>query len=450
MPIGRHGVERLGSIAAGRDDAMTRWLYSLLMWLAQPLLRLKLRHRARQEPGYAQHMAQRFGFYTRAEVAWGRPAAQAPVVWVHAVSLGETRAAGVLIERLRARIPDMRLLLSHGTDTGRQQGLALLRDGDLQVWQPWDSRAAVARFLANFRPAIGLLMETEVWPNLSAACARSGVPLCLVNARLSEKSLHKALRVAWLARPAYQALRAVWAQTEADAQRLRVLGAPVQEVLGNIKFDSGFDAAQWQRGQDLRRLLGRPVLMFASSREGEEDMLLQALRAWPVAQRRRVQWLLVPRHPQRFDEVANLFAAAGFSVARRSQWTDAMPAPADIWIGDSLGEMAFYFGMSDMALLGGSFARLGGQNLIEAAACACPVLMGPHTYNFSEAAQLALHAGAAFELGDISAALQLGLQLVDAPDRLQAARGAALNFANAHRGAALRTADAVCELLRSK
>jgi 3-deoxy-D-manno-octulosonic-acid transferase len=429
---------------------MTQWLYSLLMWLAQPLLRLKLRHRARREPGYAQHMAQRFGFYTQAEVAWGQAVAQAPLVWVHAVSLGETRAAGVLIERLRAQIPHMRLLLSHGTDTGRQQGLALLHEGDLQVWQPWDSRAAVARFLANFRPAIGLLMETEVWPNLSAACARSGVPLCLVNARLSEKSLHQALRVAWLAQPAYQALRAVWAQTDADAQRLRVLGAPVQGVLGNIKFDSGFDPAQWQRGRELRRLLGRPVLMFASSREGEEAMLLQALRAWTAAQRQRVQWLLVPRHPQRFDEVANLFAAAGYSVARRSQWTDEMPVPADIWIGDSLGEMALYFGMSDLALLGGSFAPLGGQNLIEAAACACPVLMGPHTYNFSEAAQLALLFGAAFALADIAAAMQLGLQLLDAPERLQAAREAALNFAKAHRGAAQRTADAVCELLRSQ
>lgn len=431
---------------------MVRALYSFCMWLAQPLLRRKLLRRGRDEAGYRVAPEERFGTYAMPAPPPGS------LIWVHAVSLGETRAAAPLIARLRERLPGMRLLLTHGTATGRAEGAALLREGDIQVWQPWDTQAAVRCFITHFRPRIGILMETEIWPNLVAGCAAMGVPLVLANARLSEKSLRHTQRLAWLARPAYRALAAVWAQTAADAQRLASLGAAAPAVLGNIKFDASPSAAQLAQGRVWRRAAGRPVVMLASSREGEERLLLQALQQFKaVALENKaqsasdliangIQWLIVPRHPQRFDEVADLVAAQGLSVSRRSAWGD-MPVPADVWLGDSLGEMALYYGLSEVALLGGSFAPLGGQNLIEAAACGCPVVMGPHTFNFLEAAELALSAGAARREGSLPDALSAaqGLVLDDAGRAEMAA--AATRFAAAHRGATEKTAAAVLALL---
>lgn len=417
-----------------------RAAYTLLAWLARPLVRRKLVRRGRQEPGYLVAVEERFGAYDMAPLP-----ADGRTLWVHAVSLGETRAAAVLLQRLRARWPQMRLLLTHGTATGRAEGAALLREGDVQVWLPWDTPAVVQRFLDHFRPRLGILLETEVWPNLAAACERSGVPLVLANARLSDKSLRSAQRLAWLAGPAYRSLAAVWAQTQDDATRLARLGAPVQGVYGNLKFDATPDGEQVARGRAWRAALGRPVIMFASSREGEEAELLRCLRQVGEAAR-AVQWLIVPRHPQRFDEVAALITAQGYSLARRSQW-GAQPTlidqSADVWLGDSLGEMALYYGLSDAALLGGSFAPLGGQNLIEAAACGCPVLMGPHTFNFDEAASLAEESGAALRCAALEPAVAQALALVQEPGRQQVMAAAASRFAQAHRGATERTCQAL-------
>jgi 3-deoxy-D-manno-octulosonic-acid transferase len=443
---------------------MTRSLYTLLMWLAQPLLRRKLARRGLQEPLYLQAVEERFGHYSGM-----RPPADGHTVWVHAVSLGETRAAALLVARLRERLPGMRLLLTHGTATGRAEGARLLQEGDLQSWNPWDTPAAVAHFLDHFRPRMGILMETEIWPNLAAACARSGVPLVLANARMSEKTWRLTQRLAWLARPAYRSLAAVWAQTQDDAVRLASLGASVQGVFGNIKFDANPDSAQLVRGRAWHDRAGRPVLMFASSRDGEENTLLRLLASCrsdvpvnssqPTADSavNRVQWLIVPRHPQRFDEVASLIEQHGFPVSRRSRWLDGPPAASEamgahqsIWLGDSLGEMALYYSLSDVALLGGSFEPLGGQNLIEAAACACPVVMGPHTFNFRQAAELAEAAGAALRVADLAQALLTALALVQDRSRLQAARHAADAFASAPRGATGRLVNAIVQLLDSR
>jgi 3-deoxy-D-manno-octulosonic-acid transferase len=427
---------------------MIRQLYAWGMWLAQPLVRRKLHRRAVDEPRYGHAIEQRFGHYGVQLVGLdaARPQA-APTggkrVWVHAVSLGETRAAAVLVEALRQQIPGMRLLLTHGTATGWEQGTSLLREGDVQVWQPWDTPAAVRRFLQHFQPHMGLLMETEVWPNMVAACAEAHVPLCLVNARMSEQSQRKAQQLRWLSRDAFAGLRMVLAQTEGDAVRLRALGATVQAVTGNVKFDATPDAAMLARGRSWRTSSSQSVLMFASSREGEEQMLIDALRRQPALP---VQWLIVPRHPQRFDEVAQLFEAAGYSVSRRSSWADA-PQPADVWLGDSLGEMSLYFGLADMALLGGSFAPLGGQNLIEAAASSCPVLMGPHTFNFAQAAEMAEEAGAALRCTDLEAALCKALATLSDAPALAHARHTALAWSQAHRGATQRTVEALRELI---
>lgn len=454
---------------------MVRALYSLLVWLAQPLLRRKLARRAVAEPGYAVAVEERFGRYTL-------PPDQGRV-WIHAVSLGETRAAAILLERLRAQTPGLRLLLTNGTATGRAEGEKLLRPGDMQVWQPWDTPGAVARFLNQFRPRIGILMETEVWPNLAAACAARSIPLVLANARLNALSLAKAQRLGWLSRPAYRSLAAVWAQTDVDADRLRALGAPVQGVFGNLKFDAAPDTALLEKGRAWRAARGCPVILLASSREGEEVQFLKEISAHASVKRSQfainceiseascdVQWLIVPRHPQRFDEVAALIVQSGFAVSRRSGWGVAPPlamnpspgrAPdasassggslgvrASVWLGDSLGEMALYYGLADIALLGGSFAPLGGQNLIEAAACGCPVLMGPHTFNFAQAAELAKASGAARETADMAAAVQQAVAACSDPARQRAAAGAALAFASAHRGAAARTSDALLALIQ--
>ena len=437
-------------------------LYSLALRCLQPLMLRKLRRRALAESGYGIAPQERLGDYTCAATAPGDQ-----VVWVHAVSLGEAIACAPLVYALRTLLPGMRLLLTHGTATGRAQGQKLLNPGDVQVWQPWDTPDAVNKFLTHFKPVIGLLVETEIWPNLVAQCQARDIPLCLVNARLSEKSLRQARRMAWLARPAYRGLRAVWAQAPADAQRLAALGAPVQGVLGNFKFDAQPDPTKLAQGQRWRAAQGRPVICFAISREGEEALFLTVLKqkqAVALVERAGaapdliadVQWMIVPRHPQRFDEVVDLCAAQGFVPSRRSQWGSEGPpvphGPADavpsIWIGDTLGDMPLFYGLSDVALLGGSFAPLGGQNLIEAAACGCPVVMGPHTFNFAQAAELSLEAGAAWRVSDMAAAVDRALHVVGNPAQQQAAASKASDLAGAHQGAARRTAEAVQALLQ--
>ena len=426
---------------------MLRAIYSALMWAMQPLPRRKLRRRGVQEPGYLDHIAERFGHYTQARPEGG------PVVWVHAVSLGETRAAALLLEALRHRVPQMRLLLTHGTATGRAAGAALLRDGDVQVWQPWDTPGIVRRFLQHFRPDLGVVLETEIWPNWVAQAQRAHMPLVLVNARLSDKTLRQALRLKPLSVPAYRGFTAVLAQTPDDRDRLLQLGAPVQGVFGNLKFDARPNPRLLAQSLAWREGLQRPVVLLASSREGEEQMWLDALQALSQWQSvHDVHWLVVPRHPQRFDDVATLLQSQGWSVSRRSAWSEQGPAldeadaPAGmptVWLGDSLGEMDLYYDLADVALLGGSFAPLGGQNLIEATACGCPVVMGPHTFNFAEAAELAEQAGAAIRVVDMAEGVAMALHLAHSAQEENAHVQACLEFSAQHRGAAARTAQAL-------
>lgn len=423
-----------------------RAVYSALAWAAQPLLRRKLKRRAVAEPGYGVAVPERFGHYSPADVGHeGR----GQWIWIHSVSLGETRAAAILIQALRERLPNMRLLLTHSTATGREEGAKLLHAGDLQVWLPWDSLRATRSFIEQFRPAVGVLMETEIWPNLIAACANAGIPLTLANARLNAKSEAGALKIGPVSRPTYGALAAVWAQTEDDAKRLRNVGAQVSAVLGNLKFDVQPDEQQMSRAAVWRQRLQKPVLLFASSREGEEVLLLEQLKKQSALQ--AAQWLIVPRHPQRFDEVSKLIADTGFAVSRRSQWVDGTPEQdGAIWLGDSLGEMPLYYGLASAALMGGSFAPLGGQNLIEALACGTPVVLGPNTFNFSQASELAVEAGAALRSADMAAAAADALALVSDTDRLNTVRQHAHTFMQQHRGAAGATADAIVRLLNTK
>ncbi len=431
----------------GRTDPPTgpsalaaRFAYATLLAFLAPAYVVKLWWRGRAEPLYRSAIGERFGVY--------RAAAPAGSLWIHAVSLGETRAAAALIAALRAARPGVRLLLTHGTATGREAGRALLRDGDVQAWLPYDAPLVVARFFEHFQPALGVLMETEVWPGLLLEAQRREVPMILANARLSARSARKGRRLDALLRPAVDSLALVLAQSTADAERLRLAGASDVAVAGNLKFDMTPDASGLARGRMWRRALGRDVVLAAVTREGEEAALLAAWRRVPAP---RPLLLVVPRHPQRFDEVAALVAAAGFSLARRSGWGDDFPAPArdaDVWLGDTIGEMALYYALARVALLGGSFAPLGGQNLIEAAACGCPVVMGPHTFNFAQAAELALAANAALRVTDIEAAVTTALACIAANADV-AMSAAALEFAARHRGAAARTAARIVEWLEA-
>jgi 3-deoxy-D-manno-octulosonic-acid transferase len=416
---------------------IARALWSLVLRLVLPLVFVRLWWRGRREPGYRLAWRERLGL---------GPASEPGAVWLHAVSLGETRAAGALIDALRALQPDLRLLLTHGTATGREAGRVSLRAGDRQCWLPYDTPGAVRRFLRRHRPRVGVLMETEVWPNLIVQAVRRGVPMVMANARLSVRSARKGRRLSALMKPAAEQLTLVLAQSHDDAVRMREAGARHVEVCGNLKFDMTPDPALVTRGHDWRRALARPVVLMASSREGEEPPLLEAWRTQALP---RPLLLLVPRHPQRFDEVSEMARAAGFTLARRSGWgdaPDAAAAEADVWLGDSMGEMPLYYACADVALLGGSFAPLGGQNLIEAAACACPVVMGPHTFNFEQAAEGALAERAALRVADLAQGVSQAIDLASDPQRAWWSQRA-LAFANLHKGAARRMAERIVQVM---
>ena len=391
---------------------MLRQLYSLAWLLALPLVALRLWWRGRKEPGYRQHWRERFGMY-----------AAAPgdsLIWLHAVSVGETRAAEPLLTALLAAHPQASILLTHMTPTGRETGRTLFAHHGarvLQCYLPYDLVWLVQRFLRHFSPRLCILMETEVWPNLMYACERAAVPVALVNARLSERSMRRGRKMASLMSDAARRITLVAAQTQHDAERIRALGALQVHVTGSIKFDVAVPPAMQELGQRLRHWIGaRPVLLCASTREGEEALLLPELKAMLQASPASPPsssiisiapaslpplLLLVPRHPQRFDEVADLLMQHGLQVQRRSdlgsiQMQEQALSPAvQVLLGDSMGEMFAYIAACDLAFIGGSLLPLGGQNLIEACALGKPVLIGPHTFNFLEVTELALAAGAA-------------------------------------------------------
>ncbi|MBI3370376.1 MAG: 3-deoxy-D-manno-octulosonic acid transferase [Betaproteobacteria bacterium] len=403
-----------------------------MVWLALPFALLRLLLRARREPRYRQHVRERFGIHSQP--------ADRPVIWVHAVSLGEARASLPLARALLARHPDAMLLATCMTAAGREAlEQAWGRDARI-VWLPWDTPSAVRRFLAFFRPRLAVLMETEVWFNLVAGCKAHGVPVVLANARMSEKSAHGYAMFGALSTPAFSALDAVCAQGEADARRLRALGARSVEVHGNLKFDLLPDSAKAAEGARLKRLLGvRPVLLAASTREGEEAALLDAL-----GQRAAKGHLLVivPRHPRRFDEVADLVTRRGLALARRSAAGEGN-AQTEVLLGDTMGEMALYFALADVVVMGGSVLAYGSQNLIEPLAQGVPVVLGPSDYNFSEASVAAREAGAAVQAVDAAGVIDAALSLLADEPRRRHMGQAGMALCAAHRGATARQLEVI-------
>ena len=409
--------------------------YRLLLWLAFPFVIARLWWRGRTEPGYGQHAGERFGFYGNSP--------RKPVIWLHAVSVGEIRAAEPLLRALQLRHPECEILVTQMTATGRAAVLQLFGEGVRVAWLAYDYPSAVRRFLRHFRPRLGIIMETEIWFNLVNECRRRGVPLVLANARMSEKSARSYALVAPLVRTALRHLGAVAAQTAEDAQRFRSLGAGAVEVTGNLKFDVEPAPGSEALAAEFRRWFGsRRVLLAASTREGEEELLLDALEENFLG---NTLLVIVPRHPQRFDAVARLLSARQLRFARRSANAPLDPG-CDFVLGDSMGEMAAYYRACDMAFIGGSLLAYGGQNLIEACAAGVPVLIGPYTYNFAQAAESAVAAGAAVRVRAAGEAIrQARLLSQDAGLRERMGR-AGVAFCAVHRGASARTL-AICERL---
>ena len=378
----------------------------------------------------------------------------APTIWLHAVSVGETRAAQPLVAALRASYPEHRILFTHMTPTGRATSETLFGESVERIYLPYDTPWAMRRFLRHYRPQFGLIMETELWPNLIAACRNAGMPLCLVNARLSERSAKRYSTFPALTRGALQSLAAVGAQSASDAARLIALGARGVTVTGNIKFDIAAPPEQLELGSELRARCGkRPIWLAASTREGEEVLILDA---WKnalqsgdsgVGADATALLVIVPRHPQRFDEVARLATERGFAVQRRSE-NATVAASTQVLIGDSMGEMFAFYAAADIAFIGGSLLDFGSQNLIEAAACGTPVLIGPSTRNFAEAAREATACGAALTIVDAGGLVRQVLDLL-ADDALRRAMGAeGRAFAERHRGATARTLELITAAVR--
>jgi 3-deoxy-D-manno-octulosonic-acid transferase len=410
--------------------AAAPWWYELLWRIALPFALFRLWWRGRKEPGYRSHVAERLGRYpVPAPLDRGEAS-----IWIHAVSVGETRAAQPLIAALSAKYPAHRIVITHMTAAGRETGRALLGERVDQVYLPYDYSSAVEAFLDRFRPQFGILMETELWPNLILRGAARGVPVFLANARLSQRSAARYARFPRLTRVTLQSLAGISAQADSDAARLTALGATGVHVAGNIKFDLDVSADSTDKGRALRDRFGpsRPVWVAGSTRDGEEAMLLAAMRAGGLPT--DALFILVPRHPQRFDEVAKLLDKSGYTYVRRSGST---PVTRDVAVvlGDSMGEMLAYYAAADVVFVGGSLLPLGGQNLIEPIAVGAPTRIGPHMFNFAAASDAAVAAGAARRGRDADEVFAAARELLDDDSASAAMRERATAFVAAHRGA---------------
>lgn len=421
------------------NGKMTRNVYTFLLYLLLPFTPLKLLWRAKKQPEYLQHWRERYGFYSLVT--------SKPIIWLHCVSVGETRAAVPLIKALLQQYPNHQILLTHTTPTGRATSEQLFESQSAEsrvqrVYLPYDIPFAVARFLKHFKPVIGVLMETELWFNLIAACKQKNIPLLLVNARLSEKSASGYAKLGRLVGEGMQGLSAIAAQTEQDAMRLQQLGAKNVAVVGNLKFEVMPPDDAFERGQYLRSLLGaqRPVFLAASTREDEEAIILDAVIA---AQIPNLLTVIVPRHPQRFNAVETLLQQRHLPYQKRSILNPDLGQTVDMntrfILGDSMGELFTYYASADFCLVGGSVLPYGGQNLIEAMRMGKPVLIGEHTFNFKEVSELAVAQRAAWRVKGVQEMARAIQTLVENPQK-QAEMGAmGLALCEASQGATQKT-----------
>jgi 3-deoxy-D-manno-octulosonic-acid transferase len=414
-----------------RSEILSRIIYSAIFYLLTPIILLRLLYRALKAPAYRKRWAERFGFPVYAE-------STADFIWLHAVSVGETLAAVPLVKTLQEKYPQHRLMVTCMTPTGSERIKAAFGDSVDHSYMPYDTPDAVARFLNRLKPKMLIIMETELWPNTIAACQSRDIPVILANGRLSARSAAAYQSISSLVQPMLSGISAVAAQHKDDGDRFIRLGLPPSalEVTGNIKFDLSLDrdvqdraavlSEQWHCGNN------RPVFLAASTHRGEDEIILQSF-GQIKQQIDNALLVLVPRHPERFNQVGELCTSAGFTLARRSAG-DKVEA-ADVLLGDTMGELMVFFGACDVAFVGGSLVATGGHNMIEPAAWGVPVLTGPHLFNFTEASQLLLAADGMLVCNDAAELAEQCISLMGNKGRRQEVGNAARLVAEANRGA---------------
>ncbi len=430
-----------------------RFWYSGFWILALPFVGLFLVVRALRHSRYRPHWQDRFMIGSQKPSSFRAP------IWIHAVSVGETRAAQPLITGLLKKNPNLNILLTHMTPTGRETGKELfashIQQGRLmQAYLPYDAGFLMRRFFKFWQPQVGLILETEVWPNLMAVATQESVKVALVNARLSEKSLVKGKKFFPLIREAVRSFSLIIAQSDADAKRIKEFD-PITPVLvvGSTKFDVAVNQSQVAVGMYWREAWQRPTLVFASSRDGEEQMFLDAHKSWQTKHPQLMKDLLciiVPRHPERFGQIEALVKAQGLRLQRRSDLQSAaghaneLFAETQILLGDSMGEMFAYYAASEVAMIGGSFAPFGSQNLLEAMAVGVPPIIGPSRFNFDHIAAQAISSGGAFGVSDMTEAFSAATELLTSSKK-KIASLKAREFCAEHQGATQR----ILEILNS-
>ena len=431
---------------------MPRHLYTLALYCASPLFLLHLLARGFGNPAYWRRWRERFGLVARSQ-------SEAPLIWLHAVSVGETRAAQPLVRRLCEHYPDHRMLITTTTPTGSEQVNMLFTNSDVgdridHCYMPYDLPGAISRFLRRKKPAAVIIMETEIWPNLFHQCRRGHIPLSMVNVRISAGSYQGYRRFPKLVAATLNQASLMLVQTKDDRDRLLFLGAAEDrvEVTGSIKYDLHLPQQIQQQAQTLRQQWGtaRPILLAASTHEGEETQLLAAYKIL-LAKHKDLLLVLVPRHPERFDAVAKLASAEKFSVMRRTQQKDkTVPADTQVLIGDTMGELQTFFGACDVAFVAGSLVDIGGHNILEASALGIPTVVGPHVSNFKDIIKDAVSCGACIQVEDQQSLVHnIELLLTDKVKYQQMAE-ASLALIKNNRGALDKTLDQLGPLLEEK
>lgn len=417
-----------------------RFFYTLALWLLLPYIFLRLLWRARKQPEYLHYIGERFGFYSQLS--------SKPIIWLHAVSVGETRAAQSLISNLHLTYPHHQILLTHTTPTGRAASEQLYGNSVMRVYLPYDFPFAVNLFLHHFRPKLGILMETEIWFNLIHACHEFGTPLLLLNARMSKKSARGYANFSLLVSETLKKLTAIAAQTTEDAARLTMLGAQNVSIMGNLKYDINPPIAMLNLGKQLRNQFGtsRTIFLAASTREGEEALIFDAFLPFHFS---NFLLVIVPRHPQRFTAVAKMLELRNITYQRRSE-NRHVSDEVQVVLGDTMGEMFAYYVSADFAFIGGSLLPYGGQNLIEACAVGTPALVGMHTYNFAEATRLAIKAGAALQVQNISGLIEQVQLLLEDSNKLSTMHHQCTEFIQVNRGATENALQLIKPLLSDK
>jgi 3-deoxy-D-manno-octulosonic-acid transferase len=420
---------------------MPAFVYTALLYLALPFVPLKLLWRSIKQPEYLQHWGERFGYYSSRT--------SKPVIWIHCVSVGETRAAEPLVKLLLSHHPDYQIVITHTTPTGRATSEQLFHSQVLRVYLPYDVPFAVNGFLNHFKPTLGILMETELWFNLIHLCKHQAVPLLLLNARLSFKSANGYLKLGNLVREGMQSLSLIAAQSAEDMARFEMLGASNVVVTGNLKFDVSAPEDSLKQGAALRELLGksRTIFMAASTRDGEEELILDALMGLKDL---KLLTMIVPRHPQRFDEVEVLLSERKIKYLRRTDLTQPIPQDTEVILGNTMGEMFTYYAACDFAFVGGSLLKFGGQNLIEPASMGKPVIIGKYIYNFADAARAAVKCGAATQVKDVDDLKKRIEALAMHPSRREAMSKAAITFSQSSTGATARVMKVIEGFLPSR